>query len=145
MNTAQRFEGADHLPAARVARTAGVGAEFTQPREPADDYPAQEREHELEEMHQEVLHKVIPAALVIARAHGLRNREGQDARKKHHEGIDDALDQRHRYHIAIGDVRDFMGEHAFQFAAAHRLQETTGHRDQRAGAAGPGGKGVDLR
>src|SRR5207244_13140377 len=96
MNTAQRFEGADHALTAGVARAAGISAEFTQPREPADDDPAEEREHELEQMHQEVLDEVVSTALVIARAHGLRNREGQDARKNHTKGVDDAWNQLQR-------------------------------------------------
>ena len=82
-------------------------------------------------MDQEVLHKVVSAPLIIARAHGLRHRESQDARQKHHEGVDDTLNQRHRYHVAIGDVGDFVAEYAFEFTAAHRKQEPPGDRHER--------------
>src|SRR5262245_64749593 len=100
MNTPQGFQGTDHLPAARVARTSCVRTEFTEPREPADDDEPEEREHKLEEMHQEVLHKIASAALVIARTQGLRNRESKDASQKHHERIDDPLNQGHGDHVA---------------------------------------------
>ena len=63
--------------------------------------------------------------------------KGGNAREEHDEGIHHALNQSHRDHVTIGDVRDFVAEHAFEFTAAHRLQEASGHRDQRPRAAGP--------
>jgi hypothetical protein len=32
--------------------------------------------------------------------------------------------QRHRHHVAVGDVRHFMGEHALDFLGPHRSQQS---------------------
>ena len=45
------------------------------------------------------------------------------AREEHHERVDDALQQRHRHHVAVGDVRDLVREHAFHFVLPHRAQQ----------------------
>ena len=46
-----------------------------------------------------------------------------DAREEEHEGVHDALDQRERDHVAVGDVADFVAEHRFDFVAAHVAQQ----------------------
>ena len=48
--------------------------------------------------------------------------DGDHAREEHHERVHDALQQRHRHHVAVGDVRDFVGEDALDFLGSHRPQ-----------------------
>ena len=62
----------------------------------------------------------------------------------HHERVDDALDQGHRHHVAVLDVREFVRQHAFDLVVAHGCAAARGHRDQALALARTGGKRVDL-
>ena len=102
-----------------AAGTTRTFAEFAPPGEPADDNRSQQHKDKLKQMNQDVLDKIAPSAIVIPRAHRLGDYERQYARQKHHERIDNALDQGHRHHVAVGDVSEFVTEHAFNLAPAH--------------------------
>ena len=52
----------------------------------------------------------------------LADRPGDDSRKEHHEGVHHALHQCHSYHVAIGDMGDFMAENALCLIAIHAPQ-----------------------
>ena len=54
-----------------------------------------------------------------------------DPREEDHERVDDALDQRERHHVAIGDVRQLMAQHRLDFFLVHRLQQAGRHGDER--------------
>ncbi len=74
----------------------------------------------------------------------LVDKEADHARKEHDEGIDHALDQRQRDHVAIGDVGDFVAQHGFDFFLIHALQQARGHGDQRRILEGAGGERIRL-
>ena len=76
--------------------------------------------------------------------HRLADDKGQHPGQEQHEGIDDALDQSHGHHVAIGDVRDFVAEHPLDFAAAHAPQQAGRNGDQRPGFCRAGREGVHL-
>ena len=65
-----------------------------------------------------------------------------DARQEDDEGIDHALDQRQRHHVAVADVADFVRQHRLDFFLAHALQQAGGYSDQGVIAARPGGEGI---
>ena len=67
-----------------------------------------------------------------------------DARKKHDEGVDHALDQRERDHIPIGDVGDFVTEHTRDFLFGHAVEQARGNRDQRLVTERARGEGIWL-
>ena len=59
-------------------------------------------------------------------------------RQENDEGIDHALDQRQRNHVAIGDVANLVPEHRLGLVLGHRLQQagTDGHQGVIARHAG---------
>lgn len=48
----------------------------------------------------------------------------------HDDTVIYTLNQRHRHHIAIGNMADFMRNDGFRFVRAHVLQQTGAHSDQ---------------
>jgi hypothetical protein len=61
------------------------------------------------------------------------------------KGFEHALQQRHRDHVAVGDVAHFVAQHGFGFVAVHGAQQARGHGDERLVAVGAGGEGIDFR
>ena len=61
------------------------------------------------------------AALVLE--HDAVDDAADDPRQEEHEGVHDALDQRERDHVAVGDVADFVTQHGLDFIAAHVAQQ----------------------
>ena len=68
-----------------------------------------------------------------------------DARQEDHERVDDTLDQRERHHVAVGDVRDLVGEHSLGFALLHVFKKPGADRDQSRVPVPAGGERIDLR
>ena len=60
------------------------------------------------------------------------------------ERVHDALDQRHRDHVAVGDVRDLVRQDALDLLAAHALQQAGRDGHQAPALRGTGGEGVHL-
>ena len=138
-----RAEAAQRVQHARLAGqgcAAVVGSELTLAREPGHHDHAESAKHELEHHHQQEAGR---RALVVARA-AAGQRIGDDAGEEHHERVDDALQQRHRDHVAVGDVRHLVGQHALHLVAPHRAQEAGRHRHQAAALARAGRERVDL-
>ena len=81
---------------------------------------------------------------VVAAAQEAVDRVADHARQEHHEGVHHALDQRHRDHVAVGDVRHLVADHGLDLFARHALQQAGRHRDQRRVLEGAGGEGVGL-
>ncbi len=59
-----------------------------------------------------------------------------------HERVDDSLEQGHRDHVAVGDVRDLVGDHGFDLVGGHRLEQPEADRDECVVPLRPGGEGV---
>ncbi len=90
-------------------------------------------------------HHVRAAARRRRSRRRLRDRARDHAREEHRERVHDALEQRHRHHVAVGDVRDLVAEHALDLGAVHalragRVETATSERD----FVGPGRERVDL-
>ena len=82
-------------------------------------------------------------AIAIARE-GTINGEADDASEEEDEGIEHALDQGERHHVAVGDVGHFVGQHGSDFLVRHRFQQAGRHRHQRCVLGRAGGEGVRL-
>ena len=67
------------------------------------------------------------------------------AREEHHEGVHHALQQRHRHHIAVGDVRDLVSQDAFDLVLPHRSQQAGRDCDKTSALARTGREGIHLR
>ena len=47
--------------------------------------------------------------------------------------------------VAVVDVRQLVGDHAFELDPVHLLEQARGHRDRRVLGVAPGGEGVRRR
>jgi hypothetical protein len=119
---------------------AGVGAEFALAAEPGHDDGGQHAQHDVQHDGGDVVADA-GAVVVVAQDH-LVHKVADDAREEHHEGVHHALDQRHRDHVAVGDVGHFVADHGLDFLAGHALQQAGGHRHQRRVLERAGGKCV---
>jgi hypothetical protein len=135
----QAAQRGDHLAAAGQSGGAGIGAEFAGAREPGDDHRAEDAEGDVEHDGDHELHHAA-----VAFIHRVPGDVGDDARGEHHERVHDALDERHRDHVAVLDVRDFVREHAFDFITAHAAQQARRDGHEAARLARAGREGVDL-
>ena len=61
-------------------------------------------------------------AALVAQQHAIDD-EADHAREKDDERVQDALQQRHRHHVAVRDVADFVAEHGFDLALVEARQE----------------------
>ena len=52
------------------------------------------------------------------------------ARQEHHKRIHHALNQRHRDHVAVGNVGNLVAQHGFDLFARHALQQARRNGDQ---------------
>ena len=52
------------------------------------------------------------------------------ARQEDDEGVDHALDQRQRHHVAVRDVAYLMANDGLGLVLRHVLQQSRAHRDQ---------------
>ena len=125
---------------AHVLRRAGVGAEFALAREPGDDDRGGDAEHDFAGDNGDEVANAGAFAVIFQ--YDLVDKIPDHAGKEHHEGVDHALDQRERDHVAVGDVRHLMGEHRLDFLARHRLQQAAGYGDQRGIFERAGGEGI---
>ena len=66
----------------------------------------------------EVIQNAGPVA-VLGLEHDLVDDVADDAREEDDEGVDHALDQRQRDHVAVGDVGDLVAQHRFGLVPAH--------------------------
>ena len=62
--------------------------------------------------------------------------ETHDPRQEHHKGINDALDERHRHHVAVRDMTHLMREHSFDLVLVHVVQQTHADGHERIVATG---------
>ena len=146
---AERLEPAqrrDHRAAARERRAARVGAELALAREPGRDHRAEQPEGDLrgdeDDLAGEVAHHRGPA--LVAPRHRVAHDQRHDVREVQHEGVHDALDQRHGDHVAVGDVRDLVAEDRLHLLLAHAPKQAGRDRDQAALPGGARGEGVHL-
>ena len=140
----QSFQRRDHFVAAGQLGAARIGTEFAPARKPHRDDAGQHAEHHVQHEN----HRVIAdtrAAFVAIRVEKTIDHSADQPREHNHKRVQYALQQRHRDHIAIGDMTDFMRQHRFGFAAIHRPQQTHRHGHQGLVAIGAGGERVDLR
>ena len=140
----ERLERADHPVAAGELRAAGVGAELAEPREPGDDDGAEDREGDVEHERRDEVDEVGDAPSLLVAAEELGDEEGEDAGEEHREGVHDALDERHRHHVAVGDVGDLVAEDPLHLVAAQAPEEAGGDGDERTVLRRAGGEGVHL-
>ena len=154
-------EAADRLAAARPARgrpgarsalIIGCG-EPRYAREPASARNSRWRENQATMMearmpntiwHDDHGDEEARARAALGAEHGAVDEVADDARQEDHEGVDHALDERQRHHVAVGDVRDLVAEHRLDFLACHRLQQAGGDGDQRGVPERAGGERIGL-
>ena len=70
-------------------------------------------------------------ALIVVPAQKAVDGVACDAGKKDHEGVEHALNQRQRDHVAILDVGNLVSQHRLDLLLVHALQEAGRNRDQR--------------
>src|SRR5438445_1111605 len=104
------------LRRAQVAGAAGVGAELTLAGEPGDDDACEHAEYDLADDNRYV---IAGSDAALGAEHSLVDDAANYARKKDDEGIDHALDERQRHHVAVGNVRHFVTEYGFDLFARH--------------------------
>jgi hypothetical protein len=85
-----------------------------------------------------------PPWIVLA-AHGRVDDAADDPRQDDDEGVQHALDQRQRHHVAVGDVADLVADHGLDLVLVHVLQQAGADRHQGVVAVPAGGEGVRRR
>src|SRR6266571_767824 len=129
LHAAQAHERAYHrLRRAEQPRRARVGAELALARKPHHDDRGEYPEYDLTDDHRDVETRSDAA---LGAEYGLVHDEANDARQEIHEGIEYALDEGQRDHVAVGDVADLVAEHRFDLLPAHRFEQAGRDRDQR--------------
>ena len=142
IEAAEARERVHHRPrVAEVLCRARVGAELPPPREPRDDDRGEDPEQDLADHDGD--EEAGPGAALGAEHRPVDDRP-DDAREEDHEGVHDALEQGHRHHVAVRDVRDLVAEHRFDLLLAHRLQQAGGDGDERRVLERAGREGVRL-
>jgi hypothetical protein len=89
--------------------------------------------------------KTMSKTIVVTKKHQARDAlvdqladdVGDDAREEDREGVHHALDQRHRHHVAVLDVRHLVGEDAFDLFTAHRAHQAARHATRLERLLGP--------
>ena len=111
---------ANHAIAPGERGAAVVGPELALPREPRDDERPQNPQHDLQDDHDQKRPAAV-AALAVAAA--VRDDVRNQPREEDDERVDDALQQRHGDHVAVGDMGDLVAEHAFYLVVTHRAEQ----------------------
>ncbi len=138
---AEGLERRDHRLLAGEAGAPGVGAEFAIAGVGRNDDGTEDHENHFKKIDKE---NVAHRASLLAVAAKARDDGGEDAGEEHDEGVDDALQERHGHHIAVGDVGDLMADDSFDLGLFHAAEEARGDGDEGAAAGGAGGKGIHL-
>src|SRR3546814_16611252 len=95
-------------------RAAGIGAKLATTREPCNHHAGENAEHDFEHDHGDVIADTGAALFIRATAkHGLVDCITDHPRAEHHEGIEHALDQGQRLHVAVRDVTHLLDEPGF--------------------------------
>ena len=129
LDTAQAAQRVHHRRRrSQVLRRSRVGAELAPAREPGDDHRREDAEDDLQHDHGD---EVAGAVAALGLEHGAIDDRADDAREEDDERVDDALDQRERDHVAVGDVRHLVREHRLDLLLVHRLQEPGRDGDER--------------
>ena len=116
---AKRLERRNHVLSARKPRAAAVGAEFALAREPHDDHRREEGQHQLGNDGRDPERWTMSTFVA---ENDLVDDAADQARGDEHEGVDDALNQRERHHVAVRDVGHLVAEDGLDLAAVHALQ-----------------------
>ena len=141
----QTRERVDHgLALAHQLRSTGVSAEFALAAEPGDHHGGGKAQNDVQGNGGDVVADSRAAALLVVFAQKAVHRITDHAAQENHKGIHHALNQRHGYHIAVGNVRDLMPEHRLHFVAGHALQQTGGYGHQGGVAESAPCKGIGL-
>ena len=105
--------------------TAGIGAILAKTAEPHHHYRREKAQHGLCRIVAEVIAHA-GAAAVLAAIDDRRKELGEH----HDEGVQHALQQRERHHVAVSHVADLVTEHRLHFVLRHIAQQAARHRDQ---------------
>ena len=139
LHPAQARQGLDHrLRGTHQARRTGIGTKFALARKPRDDHRCHEAKDNLTGNVGHVITDTGTGAVILEN-HAVY-KVPDDFGQKHHKGIEYALNQRKRHHIAVDDVSNFVREHRFDFFFRHRLQQARGNGNQRRILEGASGK-----
>ena len=104
---------------AQETRRTGIRRVFALAREPKDDERREDAERELQHHHEE---EVEPAAVAPALAlplPGIREDGRENARDDDHEGVEDALHERERHHVAVRHMAHLVAENGAQLLPRH--------------------------
>ncbi len=131
LERSEGLEGRDHRFAARERRAACIRPEFPEAGIGRNDEGAEDHENDLEEIHEEhVAGETSAAAFAIPPEP--RNGVGEDAGQEHDEGVHNALEERHRHHVAVRNVGHLVGKHPLDFVLLHSLKKACRDGDERA-------------
>ena len=149
MDHLQALESADHGILAFDTCGHGVGSKLATAAVGHHHHRSQETEEDLSHHGaDEETHAGARGAAFVIAAVALQERVDQQADhsgEKHDEGVQDALEQCHGDHVAIGDVGHLVGENTLDFALAHLVQQTRADGDQSVVARAASGERVGLR
>ena len=121
----QALECSNHLLTASQRCTTLVCAEFAVTREPHLHDRCEQTKHDLQNHDDGEVHHATAIFAVT------RNDVCNRTRQQNHERIQHTLDQHHRDHVAIRNVRHFVTDDCFRFVRRHLIQQTGRHSDQR--------------
>src|SRR3954469_2372122 len=97
---------APHRRRARQGRPTAVRAVLTPPTEPGDDERGEQAEHGLQDHDRNEVADTAATLAIVTPAERAVDETADHARKENHEGVEHALKQRERHHVAVFDVRD---------------------------------------
>ncbi len=120
---------------------ADIGSELAPTREPHNDYLSEYAEHDLTNDHSD--EETRSAAALVTKDEAI-NRKADKAGEDEHKGVHNALRQGRGNHIAVGDVRDLVGEHRLHVVRRHTVQQPRTDTDQRVVTLHARGKGVQV-
>ena len=103
-----------------------IRAEFTLTAEPGHHNAGSNAQDNVKHDADDVIGDAGAGVFLVVFAKKAVHRITNDATEKHHEGIEHALHQCERDHVAVLNVRDFVCQHGFDFFAGHALQQTGG-------------------
>ena len=118
-----------------------VGTEFPAARHPHHDDARKHAENELRDNHGD---EVADTVASLVSEYDPIDDVTHNTRQEYDERIDYALYECERDHVAIGDVRDFVCKHAFDFVFLHTLQKAGTDCDERAIASSAGRERVHV-
>ena len=143
LHAAQTGQRVHHgLAAAHQLRGASVGTEFAVARKPGHNDGSGKTQHDIEHDGADVVTDAGTGIAAAAASQEAVNGIANHAREENHEGVHDALDQRHGDHVAIGHMGNLVAQHGLDLFLGHALQQAGGYCHQRGVLERPRGKGI---